>query len=925
MRILFPVSPDLIRPTVAVLAAGRTGVLTTAVLVAGLLLLGGLGLIAAGPLGKLETPRPAASPPRQDLYGDPLPPGAIARMGSIRWRHVDEFPPHLHVVPSPTGQVAATVNRGDSEKRMIRVWDLSDGRRLCEFPWEYTLSGGNLQFTSDGSRLMVIGDRGVIRFHDPRTGKVVAESKPVVEKDDLQKDKSRSYSNTAHMLTADGRWVVTSDFGKLILTEIITDPATTPHQVTLEPPADNYIFRGSNFTCDGRTLVFSHCGYGRDILRWDVRTGKLSRKTTIKSKTILSASTRDGKRVATWRFDMPPDDVLRVWDSETGAEAVELEDAERGAYGSIQFSPDGKLLVVATWRKEKTVTVWELDRGKKVGRVTVPAWTWEVYLLPDGKTILATSGLGMMFGTWDIATGRGLSPIAGHESPVRHVAFTPDGKTLLTASTDPEERVTAWDAATGRKRQELAAPHGPTPFMVTPSVPFVLTPAGAVVTTGKGTLVWTDMKTGRELRRVTPKPIVTAMDQHDYFHAERLSLTHDPQTGRPAVLGLHSFGPSELLSLQKYEWKDVITLWDAESGELLAHRAYSRGRDDRHRVVVSPDGRWLARPSHAPTTDISVDLSPALGGRGSFQLPHPGDDSPHSLFTPDGQTLITVTRKRSPANAAGDPVESHTVRLWEVRTGKKRLEFPVPFGPSTPVVSPDGRFLAAERIDTRTISVWDLATGAEVAKRSGYGPLVQTLAFRPDGTALASGHADGTALVWDLSGLPGARPMVTNREAAWTDLASADAGKAYRAILSLAADAGGVAFLRDKVKPAPEIPASRIQKLVKTLNADKYATREAATTALKNLGDAADAELQALVRGELSLEQRRRIADVLESRGFPEANPDRLRVLRCVEVLERVGSAEARSLLAELAKGASGSRLTREAAGAVRRHSMQSP
>jgi hypothetical protein len=58
---------------------------------------------------------------------------------------------------------------------------------------------------------------------------------------------------------------------------------------------------------------------------------------------------------------------------------------------------------------------------------------------------------------------------------------------------------------------------------------------------------------------------------------------------------------------------------------------------------------------------------------------------------------------------------------------------------------------------------------------------------------------------------------------------------------------------------------------------------------------------------------------VLAKRSLTESDPDRLRLLRCVEVLERVRSAEARSVLVELAKGAVGARLSREADGAIRR------
>jgi hypothetical protein len=453
-------------------------------------------------------------------------------------------------------------------------------------------------------------------------------------------------------------------------------------------------------------------------------------------------------------------------------------------------------------------------------------------------------------------------------------------------------------------------------------VPFVRTPGGAVVTTGNGTLVWTALKTGRELRRVTPRVFTAVMDRPDSFQSEWLSLTHDPRTGRPAVLGLHAIGPNPFASPERhYRLKEVVTLWDAETGELLAHRIDFPKGYDRDGAVVSPDGRWVARYSYGAGADASVVLSPALDGRGSVRLPHPGDYMAVRLFTPDGQTLITVAKKtRSPEKPGGSQVVTGTVRLWEVRSGKQRLEFPVPYDPSTFAVSLDGRFLAVEQTDTRTISVRDLATGAEVATRGGYRSSVQTLAFRPDGKALASGHADGTALVWDLSELPGVMRAAADREAAWKDLASADAGEAYRAILALAADPVGVAFLRGKLKPVPEVPAGRIQKLAKDLDSDVYATREAATAALKELGGAADALIQTLPRGELSAEQRQRIADVLESReSAPESDPERLRALRCVEILERVGTSEALTVLGELAKGAKGARLTREAAGAVRR------
>jgi WD40 repeat protein len=386
-------------------------------------------------------------------------------------------------------------------------------------------------------------------------------------------------------------------------------------------------------------------------------------------------------------------------------------------------------------------------------------------------------------------------------------------------------------------------------------------------------------------------------------------------------------------------WKDVVTLWDAESGELFAYRVSTRTFPDPP-GLISPDGRLLARQYYdysagAPPAGKTIMIDPAFTGRGGIRWNPPDDLSPHSLFTPDGQTLITLTTRHPPANETGAAMGPSSIRLWEVRSGRQRLEFTLPFTvpalgkaarfePLALAVSRDSRFLASAWSDN-VIRLWDLANGTEVATRSGYWGRADTLTFRPDGRALASGHQDGTALVWDLSGLPEVKPAATDRESAWKDLASADAEKAYRAILALAADPDAAAFLRDRVRPVPAIPEAQFQKLVNDLDSDKYATRETATAALKKLGELVEVELQTLLRGDLSAEQRRRIADVLESQQLaPESDPERLRTLRCVEVLERIGSAEARALLGELAKGAPSARLTRDAAMAVRRSDTHS-
>jgi RNA polymerase sigma factor (sigma-70 family) len=922
---------------VAALAAGRSGMIGKLGLAAGLVVLaGGLGLLGAAGRADPQAPPPAPPvrtaepPPRLDLYGDRLPPDALARIGTLRWRHHEEGGNQLHVVPSPTGKLVATAAIGNGA---IRVFDVADGRQLCEFPWKDWV-GYEVRFTPDGSRVFYLAERGVVRFFDPATGKPTGETRPVVEQDVPHRVRGNperwNEQYTTHQLTNDGRWILTAHpaDGKftLLLTEVTAD-AAKPRQVRPDVP-DGYR-KGVEiyfYACVGDTLI----GVGREsakgqrgpiAFRWDLRSGKLMKTTPLNVRESGFDVSADGSRMVTFTGG------VKVWDTDTGTEAVKLEDAGRGDYGT-RFSTDGKRVVgvVGDPADETTglVTVWELDGGKVVGRVKVPRRFDNPFLLPDGQTLLM-AGRGLMLSTWDAATGKRLSASAGHEDLIRHLAFSADGRTLFTASRNHDEPMAAWEAATGKKLRDLTAPGG--------YPRFVLTAGGTIVTAAHdGALVWADATTGREVRRVGLDPLAGDLGGST-LNAE-LCPGLDPATGRPAVFGLLPARDGGRL---------VVARWDAASGELLGRRAVSTGSFDRI-SAISPDGRLVVRETCDPVADgksgpggkgvgveemlgrQSVVLEDALTGSVRLRLGQPDYlQNRSAAFTPDGQALITWTSTYPPRGPNGTPPGRTTIRLWELRSGKERLAIALPvigkwweFEPQAFAVSADGRFLAGARPD-KTITVWDLTTGAEVAKRSGHGTVVYCLAFRPDGKALASGHADGTAVVWDLSGIAPARPDRSDREAAWKDLASDDAPKAYRAILALAADPECASFLRDRVKPVAAVTADQVRPLIADLDSAVFASRERATAGLTKLGDAADEPLRAALKGNLSAEQRQRVEDILSKRGLAESDPDRLRALRCVEVLERSGSAEVRDVLGGLAKGAPGARLTRESAAALRR------
>jgi hypothetical protein len=204
---------------------------------------------------------------------------------------------------------------------------------------------------------------------------------------------------------------------------------------------------------------------------------------------------------------------------------------------------------------------------------------------------------------------------------------------------------------------------------------------------------------------------------------------------------------------------------------------------------------------------------------------------------------------------------------------------------------------------------------------------VSSILFSPSGRLLATASTDGTALVWDAVALlrrgrtAPARLSGDELAALWQDLAGADAAKAYRAIGRLAtAPAEAVPWLRDHLRPVPAVAvdAKRLDRLLAELDSDDFAVRGRATREIEAFGELAQPALERVLAGTPSAEVRARVEELAE-RCAPARSPERLRGLRAIEVLEQVGTAEARAVLVALAKGAPEARLTREAKAALER------
>jgi hypothetical protein len=179
-------------------------------------------------------------------------------------------------------------------------------------------------------------------------------------------------------------------------------------------------------------------------------------------------------------------------------------------------------------------------------------------------------------------------------------------------------------------------------------------------------------------------------------------------------------------------------------------------------------------------------------------------------------------------------------------------------------------------------------------------------------------------LVWDLAGAggPAAKATLTDAEATslWNDLGSGDAEKAHAAIWSLtAAPVDAVKMLQRRVKAARAQSLEGAPRLIAELDSDDFEVRQAAAAALKRLGRWATPLLRKALASKPSQNTRLHLKRLIAAAESGRYSAEELRQARAVEVLERTATADARKLLAGLARGDAEEPLTREAAAALRR------
>ncbi|NES85644.1 MAG: hypothetical protein F6K10_31925, partial [Moorea sp. SIO2B7] len=356
---------------------------------------------------------------------------------------------------------------------------------------------------------------------------------------------------------------------------------------------------------------------------------------------------------------------------------------------------------------------------------------WSVSFSPDSKT-LATASLDKTVRVWDLQ-GNQLALFSGHQDWVWSVSFSPDGKTLATASRDKTVRV--WDL----QGNQLALFSGHQDWVL--SVSF--SPDGKTLATAsrdKTVRVW-DLQ-GNQLALFSGhqssvssvsfspdgKTLATAS-------ADKTVRVWDLQGNQLALFSGHqhwvlsvSFSPDGK-TLATASGDKTVRVWDLQGNQLAL---FSGHQGLVLSVSFSPDGKTLATAS----VDKTVRVWDLQGNQLALFSGHQSGVSSVS-FSPDGKTLATASADK-------------TVRVWDLQGNQLALFSGHQHWVSSVSFSPDGKTLATASAD-KTVRVWDLQ-GNQLALFSGHQDSVSSVSFSPDGKTLATASADKTVRVWDLQG-----------------------------------------------------------------------------------------------------------------------------------------------------------------------------
>lgn len=762
----------------------------------------------------------------------------------------------------------------------------------------------SLAWSSDGKQFLAADWDGVTIF-DAASGRRITSLPGATDA-----------KNVSAPLTRDGRTLLRLNGSAGSLIDLESGDSLL--SFTLPPPLGDVGRRlySLNVSANHRFLcgISSESSMPGVAWRYDLARKRFNRLINDRADLQSMRLSPDGKHVYATGGTSEPELTARLTGSDKELWTVRL----KGTGTLRAISADGSRLVIAD-----VGALWVFDSadGKRVMTTPVesqsPPGVWGIDISPDGKLLALADGEHVL--VREVSTANLLYRF---DQPARLVAFSPDSKSLLTAST----WVQRWDLSTGK-------PMFPQSLLDRPDGAELL----AWSRDGQKLLssVWPGTRVAGGGQR---KPGLLALWYVPNAQCE-WHLRHDERVLAASI-------SSDGSTVRSYVEGTLLRTWNVrDASKVTVSQMYLQPIATQHTAVAFlPDDRFTVLSQSAQGS--ALDVYDAFGKpdhrrtRGLPEMPseqrrvlqHRGQST--TTFGPGGwrfdlmanrdmpplqQSLtfrvINLINTQSSAVVAGRTIDQTTVQgyVWESLTGRVIGDLPADL-PITDraMISGDSRFLAMPT--DKFVMVRDFKEPTKSIRLAITG--TTAIAFSPDASRIATAHDDGTILIWNVAREP--RPWLEESERMWKDLES-DAPTAWKSIWHLLDHPGPAAeFLKARLHPEPGLTDTGEQ--IARLDHPKYSVREQAARELAGRGEIIEGDLQAALKAPRSEEQRARVQQLLNKLN-PAVPPSgqMLRGLRCVWLLERLATPEATAILKNLSNGASGSRITTESKAALAR------
>ena len=419
------------------------------------------------------------------------------------------------------------------------------------------------------------------------------------------------------------------------------------------------------------------------------------------------------------------------WDGVTGEPRGQRIIPEKDAR-VLAFAPDGSRAAFAVGTERKELRIWDIESIQTLDTAMRQAYQiHSVAFSSDGRRLVTASGdVYQPYGeacVWEVETGRAVTNPLPHPHNVTSAAFSPDGHRVVTGSSDGAARV--WDIAKGSVVGEPIRHEAPPLEFPVNAVAF--SPDGSRVATASfnsTVRVW-DLETKRFVGSPLPHGLIAR------------SLAFSPDGSRLVTGSLNHFA----------------TVWNIETSQLAFERLYHEGPIAS--VAFTSDGMRAITSSEDKSVRV-WELYPTV----PMRVAHEGSISSVAI-SPIGTQFVTASRDM-------------TARMWDVTTCQPIGE-PLRHqgGVRSVAFSSDGLRVATAS-DDKTVRVWETSTCREVMPPLQHELPVSFVTFSNDGRRIMTESWDEVenrveARVWgSLTGKPIGNPFRVTRPV-WSEKNSA--------------------------------------------------------------------------------------------------------------------------------------------------------